>query len=281
MLSLMLQRIALRGPLTLSRVGLSSVLSTQRASRTFVTSQVRWEPARSKVTEDGEEVATPKRKRTVKTAATTKKTTTAKKTTAKKDAKPKKVKKAAAKPPKISIKGHEPPKRPPTAWMLFVGERKAATGTTFGSVADANAFMKESSEAWKGLSDGQKQKYADEAAAKLIEYATRREEYLKTVPRDVLKEINRRLAKGGHRKYKVRAAFERPQTSYLRFAKDYRPEFDRTYTGTPKEYAVALARASGERWRNLSSTEKEPYVTAYRRELEEFNAQKKAAVDAS
>lgn len=108
MLSLMLQRIALRGPLTLSRVGLSSVLSTQRASRTFVTSQVRWEPARSKVTEDGEEVATPKRKRTVKTAATTKKTTTAKKTTAKKDAKPKKVKKAAAKPPSTSPSSFSP-----------------------------------------------------------------------------------------------------------------------------------------------------------------------------
>ncbi|KAI0691130.1 hypothetical protein BC835DRAFT_134339 [Cytidiella melzeri] len=140
--------------------------------------------------------------------------------------------------------------------------------------------MTENSAAWKALSDAEKQPYVDRAKAGQVEYKIRRDEYLKTVPRKVLTEINRQRRKRGHQKIRGIGP-TRPLQPFMRFSQDIRDEFLAAYTGPPRNAVPASAAAAGIRWRNMSDADKAPYVEAFNREKEAIEAQKEAAVDAS
>lgn len=134
----------------------------------------------------------------------------------------------------INIKDHKPPKRPHGSSILFMLDRKETLQEKIDGPESAVAFLTESARLWRELPEEEKEvstrplpssetsltpshpwKYRVRARGLSAEYAVRRDEYLKTVPRDVLREINARRRKRGASKIKGPSG-DMPLRAYMR-----------------------------------------------------------------
>lgn len=168
-----------------------------------------------------------------------------------------------------------------TPFILFVQERAPAmkndpemnSGTGF-----LTSFIRRTGEEWKSLSADQKSKYTDMAER-------HREQYLKDlaaweasltdVDRKRLQAYNRHIRsqadQGGKKMNAISVPRDpskprRPLSSFMRFYVDYRNSGDADLN----DGAVGLAKQAGERWKAMSSSEKQPYEQAFQRDKEEY-----------
>jgi len=288
MLSVLFPRIALRATTASSRVILPaftrptplSKIVTPVVTRTFLSSAPNAEPTK----------ATEKPKTTKSTGAKRTKVTTLKKPAAKKKPVAKKkasanapkkkaeLKKAAT--PKIKIGDYKPPKRPMSGYLRFAVRRREAEGLKLTSLEQAREYNKKLGAEWKAMSDADKKPYLDEYLAAVPEYNRQREEYFKALPAAVFKEINKRRTLKGNKKMH-RFGPRAPAGPFIRFSEGVRLELKNASTGSESNQVIAVSRAAGEKWRNMSAADKEPYFAAYRLEREAWNAKQKAAAEAS
>ncbi|KAF8659822.1 hypothetical protein AX16_001707 [Volvariella volvacea WC 439] len=182
-------------------------------------------------------------------------------------------KKKAEKPKRAVIKPEmRPPKRPPSAYFLFYLDFLEKNNLKPADKQDVVNFSIKSSQAWKELTLGEKQRYHDLCATKFAEYNASYDEWARNVDPAVLKELNRRKkARGGREFHLPKDGPSRPLSAYLMFAQE-------TRSALPAGLTFAEAgRKLGENWKGLSEAEKEPYRQRSKEEHAKWVKAKEAA----
>ncbi|KAG6828787.1 hypothetical protein H0H92_006726 [Tricholoma furcatifolium] len=234
--------------------GLSSKWVPNTLTRSFMATVLRAEPAKtiSKTPAAKKKAAA---KKPVKANAKPK---VAKKKPAKKVATPKK--------PKIVRipKGTKIPKLGPSAYLLF--SSKVFKSDVKVSKENIGEVSKACSAAWKALSDVEKQKITEQAAALRAKAREERQAYINSLDLSVLKEINRRRVKAGKGKIhrKREAAHTLPVNGFVRYVRDHPP--------IPGVTGPAFLKACGEHWKALAPAQRQVYNDAYQAEREKLAA---------
>jgi len=141
------------------------------------------------------------------------------------------------------------PKRPPSAYLLFMSEARKSLGANHGM--KPQEVVQTLAKNWKALSDAQKKPYQDQ-------YAKLKADYEK-----------RKAAEEAGKPQKIK----RPVSGYLIFSQEMRPEVKREHPNAkPQEVVKLLA----EKWRDLA--DKAPYQQkAAERKAEYIKAKAAAA----
>ncbi|THH30461.1 hypothetical protein EUX98_g3715 [Antrodiella citrinella] len=278
MFSLFVRRIVTRVPSTPALVNATPRLSTVTRStwsRAFTTTPRMLEPAAATKPKTA---ATPGRTRTKAPAATTKraarttkKPATKKTAGAKTKAAPKPKKKAVNQvaPPKLT-KEQLPPKRPMKPYTIYATEFYATNPSTDKLPVRAKA----AGEAWKSLSDAEKEPYRERYQEARAAYQVVIEEYTKNTPPEILRRVRAKHLK----KRKLRLQND---PTLIRTAGPF-PYFYKTWYNTDGKAihgsAVSEAmKAAAEKWRTMPDAEKQTWKEA---SLEAASQQKAKAVAA-
>ncbi|TFK69985.1 hypothetical protein BDN72DRAFT_878061 [Pluteus cervinus] len=247
------------------RVAANSILGTTpkwNATRSFLTSAHVETPAKTKTKAEGSKGTTAKK---TKAEATTK----PKKRTLKKRAvvKKKPAKKPVKKP--LVVKPNMlPPKKAISPYFRFYQSYLSGLPKPT-SVEEVRVLASQCAQAWRALSESEKQPYVDAFAVDRIEHDKKRMEWFNNVDPAVLRAINKRkVAKGNRKIIKPRNpdAPKRPMTSFFLFANDHRHSIDPSLKTTDK------AKKLGEAWKSLPAEEKERYAKTAAEGRAEFRA---------
>ncbi|KAI0081363.1 hypothetical protein K474DRAFT_1656878 [Panus rudis PR-1116 ss-1] len=281
MLSLFLQRAALRVPSTLVNTALrtrfapSIAPSNRTWSRSFLTTPYVSFPAAAKTT------ATTKKKTT--TAAKEKKTTATKikakaapkKKAAKKPAAKTKApaKKKAAKPKPVRFRitsDTRPPKYPPSPFSLFTSKFRAGQVRQEGESAldFGRRIVKGAAESWKAMTEQEKRPFYDEATQAKEQRHKERDEYFTKIDPSTLRKINKLRREQG--KSTIRAPPHlRAKTTGSGWAIYYGEAVKKSEGLHVRE---VMKNAAAE-WKGLSDQEKSVYVEKAKAKAKQAEAQ--------
>jgi len=160
----------------------------------------------------------------------------------------------------------DPPKRPPSAYLLFMSdfrmEYKRINPEGFKRVTEV---AKAGAAKWSSLSPEEKKPYEDDAAE-------RKSAFLKMYP-DPIPRKRKAGKKGSKKRDKDPNAPKRPLSAYLLFMSDFRVEYMAKYPDTKKVSDVAKAGAA--KWGALTPSEKKPYEDAAAVKKAEYEELKK------
>ncbi|KAI8832358.1 hypothetical protein BC829DRAFT_437526 [Chytridium lagenaria] len=201
-----------------------------------------------------------------------------------------KIRRALRALPKTST---EPPKRPLTSYILFLGDKRGEISELeevkrMEKKERAVAVVKKAAEMW-GHADGKvKEKYASLAQSAREAYKKSLKEYLANrTPEDlIIQKSTRRFQKKLSPRARAKVlsdpnAPRRPVSGYMKFCMDLHKGVD--VEGVDKGVIMELGigergREMGRLWRGLSKAMKEKYIKAsdkdkerYRKELEAYN----------
>ncbi|KAI0339241.1 hypothetical protein BDW22DRAFT_1347800 [Trametopsis cervina] len=222
-------------------------------ARTFMTSRPAADPAKAE--KDAAVKTAAAKKPAAKKATATKPT---EKTKSAKTAKP-----AGKKAKAMDIRGHMPPKRPKNGYLLFLQDKREGSNFKATSTEGAAGFVKDAAAEWRAMNAEEKEKWAEKARVPMEEYIAARAEYIKNTPPAVLKEINKRRREKGLQR--VKTPHTRMPGPFMLFSKDYYNEHTRSAIGDRRTLVAQSGKQAGERWRNMSAAEKQPYFDAFER----------------
>ncbi|KAF8625681.1 hypothetical protein AX15_005256 [Amanita polypyramis BW_CC] len=190
------------------------------------------------------------------------------------------------KPSKIKITPDMKPPRPPAGpYFRFSSERNARHPKA-SSLQEQATRSKETGEAWKLLSESERQPYYESYRHGREEYLKKRQEWLDNVEPKVLKQLNENRAKVGKPRIVKRRGG--PLTPFIqcvlriqsevpahhtlfRFAQNF-------YAEQQEKFTVAeLGQRTGEAWRALPEEEKQQYRDRYRQERDAWQAGQSAS----
>ncbi|KAH8077720.1 hypothetical protein BXZ70DRAFT_911283 [Cristinia sonorae] len=269
MFSLLARRVISRAtlPATLNTATLPSrpfaLVRPPIWSRTFIATASIADPAKSKA-EAADGSAPKKKSGTTKTKP--KRKPAAKKKPVAKAKKPKTVgTKSLPRPPQE----HLPPKQPASIFAQFVTEYRRNETTKAATFDENTDVMKRAAAAYKELSAEELQRRAEEYQTRREEYKIRLAEYKEKTPPEVLIQVEKykkQLAKK-RRLRQEREGIPKRRTipnAYLRF-------FTAFLKTDLKQHPSLLVAASegGRLWRNMSESDKQPYVEQYEKAKQE------------
>eukprot|EP00928_Gymnodinium_smaydae_P046675 TRINITY_DN31100_c0_g1_i1.p1 TRINITY_DN31100_c0_g1~~TRINITY_DN31100_c0_g1_i1.p1 ORF type:complete len:410 (-),score=138.85 TRINITY_DN31100_c0_g1_i1:357-1586(-) len=140
----------------------------------------------------------------------------------------------------------ERPKRPPSPWIEFLQEYRAANKSQGTSVE----VMKSAASQWKGMSPAERRRWEEPYEAKKRAYDAEFKAYVESGKKDAWKRDPEKP--------------KRPLTAFLRFGGEVRPQYQHLkVTEQSKEIASA--------WKNLPAEKKAVYEKAYAAEKAEFD----------
>ncbi|KAG2751554.1 hypothetical protein P692DRAFT_20830817 [Suillus brevipes Sb2] len=192
---------------------------------------------------------------------------------------PKKARAKKALPRRVS-KSERPPVRSPSGFILFFSRLAKTREGEIKNMTGIQGLSKQAAAKWNNMTIAEKKPYLDEAEILKKQYKEKLDEYWKTASWKTVREINARRKHEGrtkiHRPHQESDS-KRPKATYLRFLEDFRRsdegrailEAGLTPTGRA---VVNVARAAGERWRAMSASDKAPYVKAFRKAIDEWEA---------
>ncbi|KAG1810698.1 uncharacterized protein BJ212DRAFT_1484267 [Suillus subaureus] len=264
------------------RTNVSSVLTSSAFAATrrtfFTTRRIELPAAASK------SASTKTMKKTTKKTTATKSTPRKAKATTEAKSKPKSTapsKKTVERPPPKRVpKSEQPPSRPPNAYLLYfsklVQERRSDIKTTM----DTQDMAKEAAVTWNNFTLAEKQPYYNEVEVLKKQYEEKLHDYWKTASPKTVRKINARRKHDGrnkiHRPHQEND-YKRPKGPFFRFIEMFRQSDDgraiqEAGTTAAGRGAVNVVRAAGEQWRAMSASDKAPYMEAYQKAHNDWQA---------
>jgi len=275
MFSLLVRRVVARVPTTPALLNATPRLSSATRlawSRAFTTTPRVLEPAAAVATKKKASTTSTDKKSTGRVKKSAIKKRTAEKRAVKRSvAKKKTIKKKAIKKPSTTqpalTKDQLPPKRPLQAFVLFSLEFKERSSLS------ENSFIEKSKlagEAWRALSDAEKEPYHERYKAQCATYQQAKEQYLQNTPPDILRRVRAKHKERYERRLKRDPSRARHGSAFsYYFTNWYRIEGKAIHGG---KITLAMKDAAS-RWRNMSEEEKRPYANA----ILELNRQSRTA----
>eukprot|EP01065_Artemidia_motanka_P042726 TRINITY_DN5777_c0_g1_i1.p1 TRINITY_DN5777_c0_g1~~TRINITY_DN5777_c0_g1_i1.p1 ORF type:complete len:217 (+),score=77.53 TRINITY_DN5777_c0_g1_i1:79-651(+) len=189
--------------------------------------------------------------------------------------------------PKVDISDYGGPKRPLTAYFMFLADHREEITKACGSNNPAQV-SKEAGKRWSEISPADKKKYDDQVAKAKTKYEADMEKFKKSPKHqewvDAVAEQKEAKAEKGARKGTKRAREEgepkRPQTAYFLWLNSKgRKEAQEE---KPDAKTTEIAQLCGELWKGMSDAEKKPYEeqatkakAQYAKDMKAFQARKK------
>ncbi|KAG1883795.1 hypothetical protein F4604DRAFT_264111 [Suillus subluteus] len=283
MLSLFARHIVSNFPVLRTNVLSSSVLTSSAFVATrrtfFTTRRIQLPVAASK----SASTKTTKKKTTKKTPATKAAPKKVKATTEAKS-KPKSTaisKKTVERPPPKRVpKSEQPPSRPPNAYLLYFSKLVQERRGDIKSTMDTQDMAKKAAVTWNNFTLAEKQPYYNEVEVLKKQYEEKLDDYWKTATPKTVRKINARRKHDGrnkiHRPHQEND-YKRPKGPFFRFIEMFRRSDDgraiqEAGTTATGRGAVNVARVAGERWRAMSASDKAPYVDAYQKAHNDWQA---------
>ncbi|KAL4266328.1 HMG box domain-containing protein [Pleurotus pulmonarius] len=183
-------------------------------------------------------------------------------------------KKRAVKPPRVTL-AMAPPRGYPGAFILFHKQRVMEGRSPSKSMDEAKQSARDSGNAWRALSEAEKEPFLKQAQVLREEYRKKREEYFENNDPKILKAINKKRVAKGHNKlrnHRPAGQEPRPLSAYFRFMREFRYTSEASHLG-----GVAAARTAGERWRAMSEEEKDVYKQAWLADKAEWEKRRESS----
>jgi len=159
--------------------------------------------------------------------------------------------KSKAKGKKGKSDSNPPPKRPPSAYLLFCSAKRPEVAAKFKSLGDTS---KELARLWREASEDHKQPFVEEASAAKASYEEEKQSWSQKTP----KTKRKTKVRGGKKTIANESdapVVKRPRSAYIFFCKTNRPTVAEEFS-TLGDISKELAR----RWKDLDDDHKKEYL---------------------
>ncbi|XP_078349613.1 transcription factor A, mitochondrial-like [Oculina patagonica] len=160
------------------------------------------------------------------------------------------------------------PKKPPTAFGLFLKENFSKVEAELGPGVGAPAVVSELSKEWKSLSDEEKEEMKQKYERMMEEYREQVSNFGKGLTSEEIAFLKEKrgpqMQKIAKEKRQILGYPKRPLSPYILFVQKHSEELD---FGTPVERIKIL----GQKWSEMSAEEKEVYIELSRQAREKYH----------
>ncbi|DBA70695.1 TPA: hypothetical protein ACH3X2_012071 [Trebouxia sp. C0005] len=149
-----------------------------------------------------------------------------------------------------SKKPVDAPTRPKSAYMFFLGEFREQYKIDNPDSKKVAEVASAAGEKWRSLSEEEKRGYEESSEKAKADYRVIMAEYEKDHPKPPRRQKRARDP----------TELKRPQSAYFFFLADFREQYKREHPDEATAVKI-IGREAGERWKNMSNEDKEPYET--------------------
>ena len=158
-----------------------------------------------------------------------------------------------------------PPKRPPSAYILFCSAKRPEVAAKFQSLGETS---KELARQWREASDDEKRPFVEQASAAKVSY----EKEKKSWSQKISKTKPKTKVRGGKKTVDSKSdapVLKRPRSAYIFFCKTNRPTVAQEFSSLG-DISKELAR----RWKELDDDNKKEFIVMADEDKERYNKEK-------
>ncbi|ESK91927.1 high mobility group box domain containing protein [Moniliophthora roreri MCA 2997] len=188
----------------------------------------------------------------------------AKKTPAKRTLAKKRVAKKKDVRPKFDKQLLKPPKRPGTAYGMFLHDKFSGLDLKNKSIVDMAQILKTQAALWHELPESGKQAYRERHQGAMEQWRKDYKKWYMNLPEGAFAEIKKKCkAKGKPAPSQPHGYPKRPPGPFLAYCIEFRAQ-------NPDINVTEASKLAGNQWKKLSDGEKEPYKQRFRAALEQY-----------